>query len=210
MEKKFTSRETAMLKRVYQNVDANYQKVKKLTFKRNELQKEIDSLMEEIELTDAPVVKKFGYSSVDLVKKVINPLFNEDGSPKCDKDGHPIKQTKYVLIYPDTIIPPVVEEEAKEETGLKEVLPVINEILGLNVLTVNGHIKNDKYVSSHLHLSIAYLLEANEDDELIINEEETNGVKWIPINELHIHCNEPYIVKTVYDKFNKKIKELSL
>ena len=112
MEKKFTSRETAMLKRVYQNVDANYQKVKKLTFKRNELQKEIDSLMEEIELTDAPVVKKFGYSSVDLVKKVINPLFNEDGSPKCDKDGHPIKQTKYVLIYPDTIIPPVVEEES--------------------------------------------------------------------------------------------------
>ena len=120
MEKKFTSRETAMLNRVYQNVDANYQKVKKLTFKRNELQKEIDSLMEEIELTDAPVVKKFGYSSVDLVKKVINPLFNEDGSPKCDKDGHPIKQTKYVLIYPDTIIPPVVEEEAKEETEEEE------------------------------------------------------------------------------------------
>ena len=104
----------------------------------------------------------------------------------------------------------VAIKEAKEETGLKEVLPVINEILGLNVLTVNGHIKNDKYVSSHLHLSIAYLLEANEDDELIINEEETSGVKWIPINELHIHCNEPYIVKTVYDKFNKKIKELSL
>ena len=81
----------------------------------------------------------------------------------------------------------VAIKEAKEETGLKEVLPVINEILGLNVLTVNGHIKNDKYVSSHLHLSIAYLLESvNEDDELIINEEETSGVKWIPINELHI------------------------
>ena len=35
----------------------------------------------------------------------------------------------------------VAIKEAKEETGLKEVLPVINEILGLNVLTVNGHIK---------------------------------------------------------------------
>ena len=32
----------------------------------------------------------------------------------------PIKQTKYVLIYPDTIIPPVVEEEAKEETEEEE------------------------------------------------------------------------------------------
>ncbi|MDU5261460.1 MAG: NUDIX hydrolase, partial [Clostridium celatum] len=88
--------------------------------------------------------------------------------------------------------------------------PVMNEILGLDVLNVNGHIKNNKYISSHLHLSIAYLLEANENDELIINEKETSGVKWIPIDELNIHCNEPYIVKTVYDKFNKKIKELSL
>ena len=104
----------------------------------------------------------------------------------------------------------VAIKEAKEETGLKEVHPVMNEILGIDVLNVNGHVKNGKYVSSHLHLSIAYLLEAKEEDELIINEQETSGVKWIPINELHIHCNEPYIVKTVYDKFNKKIKELSL
>ena len=68
----------------------------------------------------------------------------------------------------------------------------------------------DKYVSSHLHLSVAYLLEANEEDKLIVNEEETSGVKWLPINELDIHCNEPYIINTVYSKFNKKIKELNL
>ena len=35
-------------------------------------------------------------------------------------------------------------------------------------------------------------------------------VKWIPIDELHIHCTEDHIVKTVYSKFNKKIKELNL
>lgn len=104
----------------------------------------------------------------------------------------------------------VAIKEAKEETGLKVVTPVMNEILGIDVLNVNGHIKKGEYISSHLHLSIAYLLEANEDDELIVNEEETNGVKWLPIDELHIHCNEEYIVKTVYSKFNKKIKELNL
>lgn len=104
----------------------------------------------------------------------------------------------------------VAIKEAKEETGLKNVKPVINDILGLDVLTVNGHVKRGQYVSSHLHLSIAYLLEADEEDLLIVNEEETSGVKWLPINELHIHCNEPYIVKSVYDKFNKKIKELNL
>lgn len=104
----------------------------------------------------------------------------------------------------------VAIKEAKEETGLKNVTPVLDDIFGLDVLTVNGHIKRGQYVSSHLHLSIAYLLEADEDDLLIVNEEETSGVKWLPINELHIHCNEPYIVKSVYDKFNKKIKELNL
>ena len=90
----------------------------------------------------------------------------------------------------------VAIKEAKEETGLKNVTPVLDDIFGLDVLTVNGHIKRGQYVSSHLHLSIAYLLEADEDDLLIVNEEETSGVKWLPINELHIHCNEPYIVKS--------------
>ena len=104
----------------------------------------------------------------------------------------------------------VAIKEAKEETGLKSVTPVMTNILGLDVLNVNGHIKKGKYVSSHLHLSVAYLLEANEEDKLIVNEEETSGVKWLPINELDIHCNEPYIINTVYSKFNKKIKELNL
>ena len=92
----------------------------------------------------------------------------------------------------------VAIKEAKEETGLKNVTPVMTNILGLDVLNVNGHIKKGKYVSSHLHLSVAYLLEANEEDKLIVNEEETSGVKWLPINELDIHCNEPYIINTVY------------
>lgn len=104
----------------------------------------------------------------------------------------------------------VAIKEAKEETGLTNVTAVTNDILGLDVLNVNGHIKNNKYVSSHLHLSVAYLLEANEEDELIVNEEETNGVQWIPIDKLDTYCSEPYIIESVYNKFNKKIKELGL
>ena len=99
----------------------------------------------------------------------------------------------------------VAIKEAKEETGLTNVTAVTNDILGLDVLNVNGHIKNNKYVSSHLHLSVAYLLEANEEDELIVNEEETNGVQWIPIDKLDTYCSEPYIIESVYNKFNKKI-----
>lgn len=99
----------------------------------------------------------------------------------------------------------VAIKEAKEETGLKNVKAVSDKIFGLDVLTVNGHIKNDNYVSSHLHLSVSYLLEADENEELVVNETETNGVKWLPINDLNSYCTEPYIIKTVYDKLNKKI-----
>ena len=38
-----------------------------------------------------------------------------------------------------------------------------------------------------------------------INEEETKGVKWIPISDLSIHCSEPYMVNTIYEKLNSKI-----
>ena len=44
--------------------------------------------------------------------------------------------------------------------------------------------------------------------KLMINEEETNGVKWIPINELKITAMKR--IEVVDQKFNKKMKELSL
>lgn len=98
----------------------------------------------------------------------------------------------------------VAIKEAKEETGVKIFTPVSEKILSLDVLPVIGHIKNGKYVSAHLHLSVAYLLEANENESLIIKEDENSGVKWIPINEIHKYSNEPDMVELYY-KFNKKI-----
>ena len=99
----------------------------------------------------------------------------------------------------------VAIKEATEETGLKNVKPISENIFSLDVLTVDGHIKNGEYVSSHLHLSVAYLLEADESEELIINEDETRGVKWIPINKVDYYSSEPYMIE-VYKKFNEKIK----
>ena len=167
----------------------------------------------------------------DLILKCINLhddiLTRENTIAHITSSGYIVNKsrTKVLMIYHniykswawtgghadgDSDLLHVAIKEAKEETGLKNVTPVMTNILGLDVLNVNGHIKKGKYVSSHLHLSVAYLLEANEEDKLIVNEEETSGVKWLPINELDIHCNEPYIINTVYSKFYKKIKELNL
>lgn len=99
-------------------------------------------------------------------------------------------------------------KEAKEETGIKNVTPVVDDIFSLDVITVNGHIKRGSYVSSHLHLNVTYLLEADENEELVVNEEETEGVRWLPIDKLSDFCTEEYIVKNIYSKLNKKIKSL--
>lgn len=102
----------------------------------------------------------------------------------------------------------VAIKEAKEETGISNVIPLTNNIFSLDVLTVDGHIKRGSYVSSHLHLNITYLLEADENDTLTVNEDETEGVKWLPINKLAEFCAEEYMVKNVYNKLNEKIKLL--
>jgi len=101
----------------------------------------------------------------------------------------------------------VAIREVKEETGVKNVYPVTPDIFSIDILTVVGHIKKGNYVAPHLHLSIAYLLEANEDEALIVKEDENSGVKWVPIDEVNEYSSEPHMQK-VYEKLISKIKEL--
>ncbi|MGL4344338.1 MAG: NUDIX hydrolase [Cellulosilyticaceae bacterium] len=102
----------------------------------------------------------------------------------------------------------VAIKEAKEETGLKKVSPLTGEIDAIDILPVWGHIKKDKYVSVHLHLNVAYVLIAEEGQELRINEAENSGVKWLPIEELGKYCNEPQIIE-IYKKLIKKSKKVN-
>ena len=99
----------------------------------------------------------------------------------------------------------VAINEAKEETGVKNIYPVSDTILSLDVLPVFGHIKKGQYISSHLHISIAYLIEADENELLIVKPDENSDVKWIPIKEIDVYSNEPHI-KKIYDKIIFKIK----
>jgi 8-oxo-dGTP pyrophosphatase MutT (NUDIX family) len=100
----------------------------------------------------------------------------------------------------------VAMKEAKEETGIKNVSPVSDNILSMDILPVLGHIRKGKYVPPHLHLSVAYLLEANENEQLIIKPDENSGVQWIPVDKIDTYSNEPHMVK-VYNKIVSKLKE---
>lgn len=108
MEKKFTKFELARIKRTAQNVDQYVSKKNRLAAEVAQKQEEIDKLQELIGLSDAPVkLTTGGYGVEQLVRKVVTP------TDKLDKNGNVIKQTSYEFIYPDTIIPPVVEAPAE-------------------------------------------------------------------------------------------------
>ena len=103
----------------------------------------------------------------------------------------------------------VAIREVREEAGIAHVYPVLEEIFSLESLTVDGHIKKGKYVSSHLHLNITYLLEADPEEHLSIKEDENSGVAWFTPEEALEKSTEPWFVERVYKKLIKKTNLLN-
>ncbi|MGH4122812.1 MAG: NUDIX hydrolase [Clostridium sp.] len=101
----------------------------------------------------------------------------------------------------------VAIKEAREETGVKNIYPVTSHIFSLDILPVLAHVRKGNYISAHLHLSVAYLVEADENEPLVVKEDENSAVKWIPIDEVNLYSNEPHM-QNVYGKLVGKIKVL--
>ena len=101
----------------------------------------------------------------------------------------------------------VAMKEAKEETGIKNVSPISKDIYSLEIINVNGHEKRGEYVGSHVHLNVTYLLEANENEEIHIKEDENSGVKWVPIDKILETSSEPWVRDRVYAKIIDKMKK---
>ena len=99
----------------------------------------------------------------------------------------------------------VAIREVKEEAGITDVQPVSEEIFSVESLTVDGHVKRGEYVSSHLHLNITFLLEADSEEAVSIKDDENSGVAWFsPAEELE-KSTEPWFVKHVYAKLIDKM-----
>ena len=99
----------------------------------------------------------------------------------------------------------VALREVKEEAGISHVSPVSEEIFSLESLTVDGHVKKGKYVSSHLHLNVTYLLEANSEEAVSIKADENSGVAWFSPEEALKKSTEPWFVEHVYSKLIEKM-----
>lgn len=102
------------LKRTAQNVYPSIEKKNRLQKKIDELRVEIENLDKFITANEVAIKEVTGYSVVDLVEREVVD------TGKKDKDGKPIKQTKYNLKYPETVVPvkepSIPFEESEEQT----------------------------------------------------------------------------------------------
>ena len=98
----------------------------------------------------------------------------------------------------------VAEKEAREESGLTDVKLVSDDILSLEILTVDGHEKKGKYVPSHLHLNVTFLLEADPHAPIRGKEDENSQVGWIDFSDIGSKSAERWFVERIYSKLCTK------
>lgn len=100
----------------------------------------------------------------------------------------------------------VALREAEEESGVGAVRPVMEEILSIETLCVEGHEKRGRYVPCHLHLNVTYLLEADPDQPLRIKPDENSAVAWIEVEDIPKKSTEKWFVERIYRKLCEKAK----
>ena len=103
----------------------------------------------------------------------------------------------------------VAIREAMEESGITSVKAVSDDIFSLECLTVDGHVKHGQYVSSHLHLNITYLLEADENEALHTRNGENSGVRWFSLEDAVKASSEPWFKEHIYRKLNTKLSHFT-
>ena len=99
----------------------------------------------------------------------------------------------------------VALREVREESGLEDVRPVTRDIYSVEILTVDGHEKRGRYVSSHLHLNITFLLEADPAAPVRRKPDENSAVGWFTLEEAVAASTEPWFQARIYSKLNAKL-----
>lgn len=112
---KLTSREIASIKRIFLNNLPMYKKMETINKKIEELNNELNDINTFIESSEAGVKNLTGYTSGELINCEYIPQFNEDGTPKMDKEGK-YQQKKRVLTFIIPVQEPTEEIESEETT----------------------------------------------------------------------------------------------
>ncbi|MCL2038108.1 NUDIX domain-containing protein [Candidatus Saccharibacteria bacterium] len=102
----------------------------------------------------------------------------------------------------------VAEQEAREESGLTKLKLLKPAPISIESVAVAPHMRRGKYVPAHAHLNATFLFEADETDELQHELIATDGVRWMPFDELvsEAKLHDPYVVP-IYEKIISRIEK---
>ena len=130
---KLTSRQISQIKNIYKANSSIYSRIETLQKHLYKIQEELDEQLAIIEANEAGVkMLTGGFISKQLIKDEQIPQFNEDGTPKMDKEGK-YQQKKRVLTFVIPVQEPtedntekIIDPEFEDENTLKseeEVFP---------------------------------------------------------------------------------------
>lgn len=102
----------------------------------------------------------------------------------------------------------VALREVREESGVTTAHPLSPDIFSLEILTVDGHEKRGQYVSSHLHLNVTFLLEADPAEAVRCKPDENSRVGWFGLGEAVAASSEPWFQARIYKKLNEKLSQI--
>lgn len=104
----------------------------------------------------------------------------------------------------------VAMKETREETSLQNFKVLSKEPIAIDSLPVYSHVRKGKFVNAHVHLSYAYLFEADETETFHILEDENSNIGWLTFDELLEKCDEPHMIpvyKKIIERINKEYKK---
>jgi 8-oxo-dGTP pyrophosphatase MutT (NUDIX family) len=86
----------------------------------------------------------------------------------------------------------VALREAIEESGLKTIEPISEDIFDVDVHDIPAR-KNEP---AHFHYDIRFLFEADDKEKLIITNE-SNDLRWIPLDRMEEYTTEESVMRMV-------------
>ena len=93
----------------------------------------------------------------------------------------------------------VALKEVQEETGLTQFTAAPSDIIALDVIGVQNHLKQGVYVPDHLHLNVTYGFYAPDDVPLNHNISEHKAIQWFALENFLDHIDEARM-KPIYQK----------
>lgn len=134
---KLTSRQISQIKNIYKANSSIYSRIETLQKHLNKIQEELDEQLAIIEANEVGVkMLTGGFISKQLIKDEQIPQYNEDGTPKMDKEGK-YQQKKRVLTFVVPVQEPtedntekIMDPEFENENALKSEEEVFPDNLG--------------------------------------------------------------------------------